>query len=444
MSELPSAPPSSPPTAAASTPPDRRRTIGVAFASWACASIEWYDFFIYGTAAALVFPQLFFPVTDSLTGTLLSFAAFGVAFVARPFGGALFGHLGDTFGRKKSLITALVAMGVATTLIGLLPTYQVVGAAAPVLLVLLRFLQGIAVGGQQGGVILLATENAPARRRGFYSSFAAAGAPGGVLLANGAFLLVTTMMPHEAFVTWGWRIPFVASFVLIVFAVGIQLRLEETAEFRATEKKTDRSRSPLFLAIRRHPRQILLAAGCYVAINITYYVFITFIVAYTTNKAILGMAESAVLSAVMIASAVELFALPLAGLLSDRFGRRTVFASGAVLLGLFCFAFWPLVDTGSVTLLTLALVVGLGLVHSLMYGPHGALFSEAFTTEVRYSSLSLGIQLANVLGGAFAPFIATALLAGFGTSTSIAIYMAIGCAIGAISTTALRPVAPAH
>ncbi|MDA3644196.1 MHS family MFS transporter [Saccharopolyspora indica] len=420
------------------TPPTRRRIAKVAFASWAGASIEWYDFFIYGTAAALVFPKLFFPAQEPLTATLLSFATFGVAFVARPFGGALFGHIGDTIGRRKTLVIALVAMGAATTLIGLLPTYAAIGPAASVLLVVLRLVQGITVGGQQGGVILLATENSPASRRGFYGSFASAGAPGGVLLANGAFLLVLATTSDEAFLSWGWRVPFLASAVLIAIAVTIQLRLEETSDFRAA-KPGERRRSPVVEAVRRYPRQILLAAGCYLAINLTYYLFITFVVAYGTNPAILGMPQSTLLTAILIASAVELFALPAAGLLSDRFGRRQVFAAGALLLGVFSFGFWPLVDSGSFVLITVALVIGLGVVHSLMYGPQGALFSEAFSTEIRYSALSLGIQLGSVIGGAFAPFIATALFRGFGSSVAIAAYMALACLISAACTIALRP-----
>ncbi|WP_033293991.1 MFS transporter [Amycolatopsis jejuensis] len=434
MSKLPSAPPITP-------VPTKRRTAAVAFASWAGASIEWYDFFIYGTAAATVFPHLFFPTQDPLTGTLLSFATFGVAFVARPFGGALFGHIGDTIGRKKTLVAALLAMGVTTTVIGLLPTYSAIGVAAPVLLVILRFLQGITVGGQQGGVILLSTENAPAERRGFYGSFASAGAPGGVLLANGAFLLMTGTTSPQAFLDWGWRVPFLASILLIALSVYIQLRLEETSDFRSAATGP-RRRSPIVDAIRQYPRQILLAAGAYLAINLTYYLFVTFVVSYATNRSHLGLPQGTVLSALLIASAIELVALPFAGLLSDRLGRRTVFAGGAVLLGLWSFAFWPLVDTGSPALLTLALVVGLSLLHSLLYGPQGALFSEAFATEVRYSALSLGIQVGSVVGGAFAPLIATALLSGFGTSTAIAGYMVVGCLISAGCALLLKPAQP--
>ena len=426
-------------TRPASVVSDRRKNVTVATASWVGASIEWYDFFIYGTAAALVFPALFFPAQDPLTGSLLSFATFGVAFVARPLGGALFGHVGDTLGRKKTLTIALLLMGVTTTLIGLLPTHAMVGGLAPTLLVVLRFIQGIAVGGQQGGVILLATENAPPNRRGFYGSFASAGAPGGVLLANGAFLLLTATLSDEAFLSWGWRLPFLASIALIGIAIAIQLRIEDAITLPRASTATAKKRSPVIEAVRRHPRQIMLAAGSYLAINLTYYLFITFTVAYATNPTILGMSRTTVLTAVLCASAVELIALPLAGHLSDRFGRRTVFALGAVLLGLWSFVFWILVDAGTFFSLTVALVIGLGLIHSLMYGPQGALFTEAFSPEVRYSALSLGIQLGSVLGGAFAPFIATALLGGFGSTTSIAIYMAAGCAVSAVCSLALRP-----
>ena len=438
-----------------------RSILKVAVVAMAGASIEWYDFFIYGTAAALVFPALFFPEQTPLIGALLSFASFGVGFVARPVGGMIFGHFGDVVGRKKTLVVALISMGLASTLIGILPTYAAIGALAPVLLVLLRFLQGIAVGGQQGGVLLLTMESAPGNRRGFYSSFAQNGAPAGIAVANLVFLIVGAVTSPEAFQAWGWRVPFLASMVLIGLAIYIHFRLEDTPAFRhlqeakqrreqeivervAAERResveeawaeveAERRGSPVLEALRTYPKQIALAAGAYIAINMTYYIFIAFVIAYGTNPDILGLPQSTLLSAVLIASVVQLFALPAFGALSDRFGRRGIYMLGAVLVGVWSFVFWPMVNTGSFLLIVLALVVGLGVFHSMMYGPQGAFFAETFATRVRYSGVSLGVQLGAVFGGAFAPFIATALLARFGSWVPIAVYMAAACAITFVS-----------
>lgn len=438
-----------------------RDIVKVALASLAGTSIEWYDFFIYGTAAALVFPALFFPEFSPLAGTLASFATFGIGFLARPLGGMIFGHFGDIVGRKKVLVIALVIMGVASTLIGLLPTFATIGVLAPILLVLLRFVQGIAIGGQWGGAMLLATESAPDNRRGFYGSFAQAGAPGGIILANLAFLLVNALTGPEAFAAWGWRIPFLASIALIGLGIYIQVKLEDTPAFRhlqeakkqkeeelakqvAAEKHqglqealpeiaAERRGSPVLEAFRTYPKQIALATGAYIAINMTYYVFVAFVIAYGTNPDILGLPQSTVLVAVLIASVVQVFTLLIFGGLSDRFGRRGMFMLGAALLAVWSFVFWPLVNTGSFLLITLALVVGLGIIHSMMYAPQAAFFAETFATRVRYSGASLGVQFGSVLGGAFAPFVATALLARFGSWIPIAIYMAATCVITLVS-----------
>ena len=402
----------------------------VALVALAGASIEWYDFFIYGTAAALVFPAVFFPEQTPLIGALLSFASLGVGFLARPVGGVIFGHFGDVVGRKKTLAVALIMMGVAAALIGLLPTYAVIGTLAPVLLVLLRFVQGIAVGGQQGGVLLLVTESAPDNRRGFYSSFAQNGAPAGIILANLAFLIISAVTTPEAFQAWGWRIPFLASTVLIGLAIYIQFKLEDTPAFRhlqeakrrrqeelrrtegtRAEVEDERRGSPILEVLRTYPKQIALAAGAYIALNMTYYIFVAFVIAYGTNPDILGLPQSTILAAVLVASVVQIFAMAAAGALSDRFGRRGIYMLGAALLGVWSFVFWPMVNTGSFLLITLALIVGLSFFHSMMYGPQGVFFAETFSTQVRYSGVSLGVQLGAVLGGAFAPFIATALLA---------------------------------
>lgn len=436
-----------------------RDILKVSLAALAGTSIEWYDFFIYGTAAALVLGPQFFPGFSETAAILAAFASFGVGFVARPLGGVIFGHFGDTVGRKKTLVTALIMMGAATTLVGLLPTYATIGVFAPVLLVLLRIVQGIAVGGQWGGAMLLATESAPSNRRGFYGSFAQAGAPVGIILANLAFLIMTAVTAPEAFQAWGWRVPFLVSFVLIGLGIYIQIRLEDTPSFRrlqetkqqkeeeraervATERhesveearsevEAERRRSPVLEVLSDYPKQIALATGAYIAINMTYYIFVAYIISYGTS--ILELPQGTMLAAVLIASVVQVFALLVCGALSDRFGRRGIYMLGAALMGVGSFAFWPIVDTGSFLLITLALVVGLGLLHSMMYGPQAAFFAETFATRVRYSGASLGVQLGSVLGGAFAPFIAVALYARFGSPTILAVYMAVTCAITFVS-----------
>lgn len=433
----------------------------VALTSLAGTSIEWYDFFIYATAAALVFPTVFFSDTMSpLAAQLAAFSTFAVGFIARPVGGAIFGHFGDKVGRKKALVTALLMMGIATTLIGLLPTYAAVGSLAPLALVLLRFIQGLAIGGQWGGAVLLATESAPPEKRGFYGSFAQVGVPVGVILANLIFLLITSIVAPEFFITWGWRIPFLLSIVLIGIGLYIQLKLEDTPAFRhleeikqqrdeeATQRKAreenksveearaeiaaERQGSPVVEAFKTYPKQIALAAGAFVAVNGNFYIFIAFIVAYATNPDILGIEQSTVLAAVLIASVFQIPALLIAAAVSDKFGRRGIYMAGAALLGLWAFAFWPLVNTGSFALILVALLVGQVFL-SMMYGPQAALFSEIFSTKVRYSGASLGYQIGSIFGGAFAPIIATALLARFGGSFPISVYMAILCAVSLVS-----------
>jgi len=415
---------------------DSARMRRIATTALAGASIEWYDFFIYGTAAAMVFPKLFFPGSDPMVGTLLSFGTFAVGFIARPVGGILFGHYGDKAGRKRSLVVALLLMGLTTTCIGLMPTYATIGVWAPVLLIALRFAQGVAIGGQWGGAVLLLTESAPPERRGFYGSFAQLGVPIGVLLANLVFLLVTQIFGEEALQAWAWRLPFLFSVVLIGIGVYVNVRLEETPAFEQSRKQAAPAKgSPILQALREHPRIILLAAGAFVAVNSIFYIFITYIVAYGTQT--LGLSKSTVLTAVMVSAVVQSPALVIAAHVSDRIGRHTVFLWGAALLGIWSLVFFPLVDTGSFLGILVALTVGQAFL-SLMYGPQAALFGELFPVEIRYSGASLGYQIGAIFGGAFAPLIAASLLVATGTSMAIGVYMSLMCAITFASILLLR------
>jgi len=402
----------------------------VLVAACAASAIEWYDFFIYLTAAALVFPALFFPADiDPVAGVLASFSTAAVGFFARPVGGVLFGHFGDRMGRKRTLVTALLLMGVATTLVGLLPTYSTVGIWAAIALFVLRICQGLAVGGQWGGAMLLATEYAPPSKRGFYGSFAQVGVPVGLVLGNAFFLILAAVQTQEAFGAWGWRIPFIASIVLIGLAMYIQLRLEDTPAFRRLQERQQeaqeeggeaRQRSPVLQVIREHPKQILLASGAFFVVNGAFYVMITGMLDYGTRD--LGLSRSAMLTAVLISSFAQIFMLPAWSALSDRVGRRPVYLSGAVLLGLWSFPLFWLVDTRNIVLITVALLLG-QLFLSMMYGPQAALFSEMFSRQVRYSGASIGYQLAAVFAGGLAPIIMVWLLDTTGTSISVSIYM---------------------
>ena len=417
-----------------------RSILKVAMTALAGSSIEWYDFFIYGTAAALVFPGLFFPGFGDTAATILSYSTFAVAFVGRPVGGLIFGHFGDKYGRKKALVTALVLMGTGTTAIGLMPGYATIGIAAPILLVTLRFLQGVCIGGQWGGAVLLATESAPAEKRGFYGSFAQMGVPVAVLISNIIFLVIAATLGDGALVAWAWRIPFLLSVLLVGLGLYIQLKLEDTPAFRHLQEYREQHQSeeerreaeeaagsPVWEVLRTYPKEIALAAGAFIAINANFYLLITYILDYATAE--VGLPQSTVLTAVLISSVAGLMAIAGFAALSDLIGRRIPYMAGAVLLGLWgLFAFWPLVDSGSPGALVLALVLGQVFL-SMMYGPQAAFYSEIFTTKVRYSGASMGYQIGSVFGGALAPIIATALLAATGTSFAVGAYMAVVCAI---------------
>ena len=402
--------------------------IKVALIASAGATIEWYDFFIYGTAAALVFPTIFFPAgIPAVAAQLAAFSTFAVGFIARPIGGMVFGHFGDLLGRKRALITALVLMGLCTTGIGALPTYRAAGALAPILLVLLRFAQGIAVGGQWGGAALLAIENAPSGRRGYFGSFVQVGVPLGLVLANLVFLIVGMRVSPEDFIAWGWRIPFFLSFILVGVAIYAQLAI---ASPESDGRRLTGTRSPIVRVALSHPREILLAGGAFVANNSGFYIAITYAVTYGTS--VVHLSKSLMLNSIIAASVVFIPALIACGRLSDSWGRRAPFMLGAILTGAWSFAFFPLLQIGTGWSVTLAVTIELVAI-SLMYGPQAALFAELFPVEVRYSGATLGYQIGSVVGGGFAPLVATALFARFGGTFPIALYLALMCAVSLVS-----------
>ena len=413
----------------------------VAFTALAGTSIEWYDFFLYGAAAALIFPTAFFGEATPSTALILSLLTFAAGFIARPIGGIIFGHYGDRIGRKKTLVIALILMGVSSTLIGLLPTYAMIGVTAPILLTSLRFVQGLAIGGQWGGAMLLVTESSPSDKRGYYGAFAQAGAPIGVILANLAFIIASSLVSEESFYSWGWRIPFLASAILIGISMYIQLNLEDTKAFQELQQKRQANdtkenqikQSPILEAIRKYPNRIALAAGAFLSIQVTFYILIAFLLAYGVSSA--EISRDAMLAAVLIASAIMVPSQFMFSSISDRYGRKGIFMTGAILTGLWAYAIFPLVDTGNFYLIVVAITFGLIFV-GMMYGPQAAFFTELFTTEVRYSGATLGYQFGAILGGAFAPTIAAFLWNNFGIFW-VSVYISFASLLTLLSVMAL-------
>ena len=414
----------------------------VALTSLAGTSIEWYDFFLYGAAAALVFPTAFFGEIPESTALILSLLTFAAGFIARPIGGIIFGHYGDKVGRKKTLVAALMLMGIASTLIGLLPTYAMIGVTAPILLTTLRFAQGLAIGGQWGGAMLLVTESAPSNKRGYYGAFAQAGAPIGVILANLAFIATSALLPDEAFMSWGWRIPFLASAILIGISMYIQLTMEDTKAFRelqnhqksiGSNENREIKKSPVLEALIKYPKRIALAAGAFLSIQVTFYILVAFLLAYGVTRA--DMSRDDMLSAVLIGSAIMVPVQFMFSSYSDRNGRKGIFMTGAILTAIWAFAIFPLVDTGNFWLIVLAVTFGLSFL-AMMYGPQAAFFTELFSTEVRYSGATLGYQLGAIAGGAFAPTIAAKLWTDFDIFW-VSVYIAIASILTLLSVMSL-------
>jgi len=413
---------------------ERRQIVKVAFASMIGTSIEWYDYFLYGTAAALVFNKLFFPNYDPLVGTLLAFATFSVGFIARPVGGMVFGHYGDRIGRKKMLYLTLMIMGLATTIIGLLPTYASIGIWAPILLVTMRLAQGFGLGGEWGGAVLMAVEHAPANRRGFYGSWPQLGAYVGLLLSTLVFRAVSKL-PEADFLSWGWRVPFLISLILVIVGVWIRMTIAESPVFAKLKEQKQEAKMPIVEAVKKHPKNILIAMGARFAENGLFYVFTVFSLTYISTH--LQIPRVVGLNGLLWAAFLGIFFCPAWGALSDKVGRRSVYIYGAVACGVLAFPFFTMLDTKTPWVIAVAIILPVILGHAAMYGPQASFLSEMFSARVRYSGASLGYQLASIFAGGLSPLIATWLLAqgvaaGKGANY-VAFYMILLVAITAVS-----------
>ncbi|MFJ9552367.1 MFS transporter [Nocardiopsis sp. NPDC101807] len=404
-----------------------RGTVARAFiASLSGTALEWYDFAIYSAASALVFGHLFFPSHDPLAATMLAFSTYAVGYVARPLGGIFFGRLGDVVGRKKVLVSTLVLIGVATFLIGLLPTHASIGGTAAVLLVALRFAQGVGVGGEWGGAVLLSSEFGDPRRRGFFASAAQVGPPLGNLMANGVLALLGLLLTEEQFLSWGWRVAFLLSGVLVLFGLWIRAKLEETPVFQAIAEEGERPSAPLREVFTKQARPLTAAVLSRVAPDVVYALFTVFVLTYGTQ--VLGLESGTVLAAVLTGSAFQVALIPLAGWLSDRVNRRLLYGLGALGAGIWPFVFFPAIADASFFALTGGIVVGLAL-HSVMYGPQAAFVSEQFHPRLRNTGSSLAYTLAGIIGGAVAPLVFTYLLAATGSWVPLAVYVAVTAAV---------------
>jgi metabolite-proton symporter len=398
-------------------------------------TIEWYDFFIYGTAAGLIFPHLFFPNQDPLTGTLAAFSTYFIGFIGRPIGAAIFGHYGDRIGRKATLISTLLLMGIATFLIAFVPSYDSIGIWGAVLLTVLRTLQGIGVGGEWGGSVLIAMEWSRGQgSRGLVASWPQFGVPSGLFLSNLVILAFSTWMGAD-FATWGWRIPFFLSIVLIGIGLWIRLGILETPVFKQLVDTKRIEKTPILEVLKQQPREIILSALLRMAEQAPFYIFTAFVFAYGTGT--LHMSRDLILSAVLVASCVSFITIPLSGHISDKIGRRKMYLIGAAVTGLFGFLYFGMLDSLYPSAIFIAIVLSL-IPHDMMYGPQAALIAEAFTPRLRYSGASLGYQLASVIAGGPAPLIATALFAAYHTGYAIAIYIA-GCAVISLVSAGLMP-----
>jgi metabolite-proton symporter len=432
-------------TSTVSTPPAalgsqrHRRARRAALGSFVGTAIEWYDFFIYGTAAALVLGHQFFPGSSDLAGTLAAFATLAVGFVARPIGGIVMGHFGDRVGRKSMLVVSLLLMGCATVGIGLLPNYDAIGALAPILLVTLRFVQGLGVGGEWGGAVLVATENAPEGRKGLYGAAPQIGVPAGVLVANLVYLPLTAFMSEDTFNSWGWRIPFLLSAVLVLVAMWIRLGLEESDEFEAAKESEQPGTLPILEVLTRHWKTVLLAGGTFIATNGIAYAYMVYVLKYGETE--LGFSKTTMLFLLIGSCPFWMAGMAFSAWKSDTLGRRTVYVRSSIALVIIAAAFFPLMDTATLPIMAAAMIA-LGFVLGCCAGPQSALFAELFPPAIRYSGASLGYQVGAILGGGLAPIVATALYASFGTSLAITGYFVLIALISLASILLLKVPTP--
>jgi metabolite-proton symporter len=406
------------------------------WASMAGTTIEWYDFFLYGTAAALVFNKIFFPTLDPILGTLAAFATYGVGFIGRPMGGIVFGHFGDRIGRKSMLMATLLMMGIPSMAIGLIPSYQSIGYWAAGTLVAMRFLQGMAVGGEWGGAVLMAVEHAPPGRKGFFGSLPQTGVGFGLILSSLAMAAVAAL-PEADLLSWGWRVPFLASILLVAIGWVIRSRVPESPDFERIKAERKPLKAPVLDVMRRYPRTLLLIIGARTAENTWFYLVVAFALAYAANQ--LKIPKSAVLHAITAGAVLSLFTMPFCGYLSDRIGQKRLFLIGLVIMCLFAAPFFSMLGTRDPSTVWWAMVLGVGVVFPILYAPESQLFASQFPAEVRYSGISVSVQLAGVLGGGVAPIIATALLAsGGGRPHFVVAYMVALGLIGLICTVFMR------
>ncbi|MGH3366343.1 MAG: MFS transporter [Nocardioidaceae bacterium] len=415
-------------TTAASDAEQRSQRRKAALASVVGTSIEWYDFFLYGTASALVFPAVFFPESSEYAGQLESFATLAVGFAARPVGAAIFGHWGDRIGRKATLIVTLLLMGISTAIIGILPGTDTIGIAAPILLVLLRLLQGIAVGGEWSGSVLLAMEWGDQKKRGLMGSYAQIGVPVGLILGTGGLSLLYAIAPG-AFLTWGWRIPFLASLVMVAIGLWVRLRILETPMFAKQVEEKRVEKLPVLEVIKRHPKEIALTSLARFSEQMPFYIFTTFVLSYVVGE---GVSEGFALNSVMAAAALQLISLPLFSHLSDRIGRKKVYNAGIIAMAVWGFVYFGMLNTGSAVLVFIAIFLSL-IPHDMQYGPQAALIAESFPTSLRYGGAGIGYQLSSVFAGGPAPLIAVILIENFGSAYAISAFILFSCVVSLVA-----------
>ncbi|MGM0791311.1 MFS transporter [Bacillus infantis] len=417
-------------------PVDKKVANKVLIASLIGSSIEWFDYFLYGTVAALVFNQVIFHSEDPAVGLLLAYASFALAFFIRPLGGVIFAHIGDRIGRKKTLVLTLSLMGGSTVLMGLLPTYASIGVAAPILLIILRLIQGIGLGGEWGGALLLAVEYAPKEKRGLFGSVPQMGVTIGMLLGTLA-LSIMSLLPEAAFMSWGWRVPFILSALLVIFGLWIRKGIDETPSFKKAQEKGEIAKVPFVETMRTHWKEVLIAVGAKVVETAPFYIFSTFIVSYATTQ--LGFSRTVTLNAVTIATIVTTILIPIMGGLSDKIGRKKLYVGGTILMMLYAFPYFWMLQQGSSLMLIVATVLGLGIIWAPITAVLGTMFSEIFKSNVRYTGISLGYQIGAALAGGTAPLIATALLQAYDNSyVPVALYIMLTAAISLVAVASIK------